>query len=122
MPKPTFKPSMASGLATTDVEYTPLIYIAGTETFRLALHKDLSRILPEARKGWYVSDPVTGMNVTEVFGDLGGITVSSRGLPPRRARDAAMHTLDALLERIGSEKFVNTINAARAALAVKACT
>ena len=122
MPKPTFKPRRASGLATTGVEYTPLIYIAGTETLRLALHKDWSPTMPETRKRWYVSDPITGMSVTEVFGDLGGITVSSAGMPPRRARDAAMHTLDTLLERIGSEKFVNTINAARAALAVKACT
>lgn len=118
MTKPTFKPRTTAGLTLAAVEYTPLIYIAGTEAFRFALHKQANSLLPDARKEWVVSEPVTGMQVCVVRGDLGGIAVSSRGLPPRRARAAAMDTLDQLLERVGSVAFSEKINTAKAALSV----
>lgn len=112
MTKQTFKPAV-KGKRLPAIAYTPLIYIAGTQVHRLALHKDLNRALPDEMRGWIVSEPVTGMCVREVTNTFKGVTVSSRGLSPSRAREAAMATLDALCERIGSDKFNLTINNAK---------
>lgn len=113
MTKPTFQPRNAEGKLMASIEYTPMIYIAGTETHRLALHKSLNVHLPESRKDWHVSDPVTGLHAITVRGSYKGMPCSSAGLGLKEARAAAMATMDEFLELIGSERFNSTIAKAK---------
>jgi hypothetical protein len=91
------------------VPYTPIIFTAGTTTHRLALHRVVGALTARHRN-WAVSHPVIGARVCEVIGALHGMPVSSRHLTTKQARAAAMVQLERLCERIGSEKFNNTIN------------
>lgn len=105
MSKNTFQPRDPKGKLLPAIDYVPLIYIAGTETHRFALHKSLNRAMPDEKKEWHVSEPTTGLHVRTVAGSYKGLPCSSVGLGQRAARDAAVATLDALLERIGSAEF-----------------
>lgn len=112
MSKNTFKPLGPNGKRLPEVEYTPLLYTVASTTHRLALHKDLNRVLPDEMKEWVVSEPITGMRVRLVYGTYKGATVSSRGLSPKAAREAAVQTLDALVSRIGEYAFIEKMKIA----------
>lgn len=105
MPKPKFTPVTVDNQLREPVEYTPLIYIAGTQTHRLALHKRINTVLPESRREWVVSHPASGAKVLEVTSVYKGVPCSSAGAPLKQARADAIACLDALLERVGSERF-----------------
>lgn len=108
MAKPTFFPTRFDGFRfDAAVEYTPLIYIVGTVVHRLALHRTLTNYaLPKQKQGWQVSDPVSGAClVRDVGGVYKGMPTSSTGITLREARANAIASLDALIERVGSDAF-----------------
>lgn len=113
MIKPTFQPRDVKGKLLPAVEYTPLIYISGTEVHRLALHKSLNRALPATKKDWHISEPQTGLHVRTVRGSYLGAPCSSAGFNQRQAREAAVAGLDELCERIGSYEFNTKITQAK---------
>lgn len=117
MANPTFQPRGRNGKLLPAVEYVPLLFIAGTQTHRLALHRSLNRALPDKHKDWHVSEPTTGMHVRTVVGIYKGVPTGSNGYNQREARLAALGTLEALLVQIGSDKFNDTINKAKEKLA-----
>ena len=90
------------------VPYTPIIFLCGTVTHRLALHR-VPGALTARHRNWAVSHPVIGARVCEVISALHGMPVSSRHLTTKQARAAALAQLERLCERVGSEKFNNTI-------------
>ena len=106
--KSTFMTRGADFAELERVEFTPLIYIAGTVTHRLALHLEVGP-LPNMMKQWRVSHPVIGATVCRVTGTYKGVPCSSRSMGPRDARMHAVACLDAMLERIGSDRFNATI-------------
>ena len=116
--KPSFAPRGRDGqpLMREPVPFTPLIYLAGTQAHRLALHRELT-LLPEKMKHWIVSDPVSGAMICRVRGTYKGMPCASSGLGLRDARSAAMATLDDLLARVGSDAFNTRLAAAHAEFA-----
>lgn len=107
MPKPTYQPLDKNRTPTgAPMEYTPIVFIAGTQTHRLALHRDIaSAAAPNDFRDWVVAHPGIGAIVCRVRGWYKGMPVSSRGFNTPQARAAAILSLDALCERIGSESF-----------------
>jgi hypothetical protein len=97
MTKPVFKMALRGGQF-KEVAYSPLMFTAGSVTYKLALAKN------EAGD-WVVSDPKSGGKVVTVDGVYKGVPCSSRGFPITLARQFAMASLEVLLNRIGSEKF-----------------
>jgi hypothetical protein len=91
------------------VPYTPIIFTAGTTTHRLALHREVSAA-PASYREWVVSHPVIGAKVCRITVFYKGMPCSSKGLNSKEARAAALAELEAMCERIGSEKFNTTIN------------
>jgi hypothetical protein len=80
-------------------EYTPLVVIAGTETHKLALHKD-------SIGNWVVSDPKSGAAVIRsLTGWFKGCPVSTIGYTKKEALRRALDEVESLIERIGSAKF-----------------
>ena len=79
--------------------YTPIFFTVGTETHKLAL----CRLVRGDE--WVVSDPRSGAKILTVRGDIKGVPCSSRTFPERLALELAMAELDALVNRIGSERF-----------------
>ena len=90
------------------VPYTPVLFTCGTTTHRLALHREAGAA-PASYREWAVSHPVIGAKVCRVTGTVKGLPCSSRGLNSKQARAAALAQLERLCERVGSEKFNNTI-------------
>jgi len=90
------------------VPYTPIIFLCGTTTHRLALHR-VPGALTARHRNWAVSHPTIGARVCEVLSALHGMPVSSKHLTTKQARAAAMAQLERLCERIGSENFNATI-------------
>lgn len=80
-----------------------LVCHAGTVTHTLHLHRDSLGF-------WTVSDPQSGGKVLMVIGEYKGMPVSSKGLSLREVRGLAQAQMDALIERVGSDRF-NTIMA-----------
>lgn len=119
--KPSFQARGRDGalLKRGPIAYTVLVYSAGTQTHRLALHRELLP-LPQSKLGWIVSDPVSGAMICRVRGAYKGMPVASSGFGLRDARRAAMATLDELLERVGSDAFNDRLAAAHAEFAVAA--
>lgn len=95
------------------VAYTPIIFIAGSTTHRLALHREASAA-PASYREWVVSHPVIGAKVCRLTVFYKGMPCSSKGLNSKEARIAALAELEALCERIGSEKFNATISGVQA--------
>ena len=103
--KPTFQMKERHGADIGQpVPYTALMFTAGTVTHRLALHREATA-LPDKYRQWSVSHPVIGAKVCRVDASYKGMPVSSAGLTLTQARAAALATLEALCERIGSDKF-----------------
>ena len=86
------------------VPYAALIFTAGTVTHRLALHREPTT-LPDRYREWQVSHPGIGAKICRVTASHKGFPVSSAGLTVTQARSAALAQLEALCERIGSDKF-----------------
>lgn len=96
--KPTFNAALRDG-TTTPVEYTPLMVIAGSEAHKLALHKTPTGV-------WAVSDPKSGASIIRaIHGQYRGIRVSSRVLTLKEVRQLALADVEALIARVGSDKF-----------------
>ena len=92
------------------VEYYPIVFLRGTETWRLALHRE--PVL--AGKGdWTISDPVSGYRVARVTAAHKGVPVSSRHLTITQARAAALVDLDLTVDRIGLDRFARVLNQAQ---------
>ena len=105
MKKQIFQMIRANGVR-EPVQYYPIVYLAGSDTWRLALHRE--PVL--AGKGdWIVSDPVSGYRVCRITANFKGITVSSRGLTVTQARAAALMDLDATVTRIGLPRFARVL-------------
>lgn len=90
------------------VPYTPIIFLCGTVTHRLALHREAGAA-PASYREWVISHPVIGAKVCRVTGTVKGLPCSSKGLNSKQARAAGLAQLEALCERIGSDKFNATI-------------
>ena len=77
--------------------YNPLIYTRQTSAWRLALHKgDID---------WIVSDPASGAKICTVTATYKGMPVASGDLSLKNARLAALADIDAIVDRIGFERF-----------------
>jgi hypothetical protein len=103
MPKPTYKPywrpGTPEGVKIEDVEYNPLMVIAGSTAHRLALHKNTKGV-------WMVADPVSGCVIIKaVQGQYQGVRVSSKGMALKEVRQLALAEVEFLISRVGSEKF-----------------
>lgn len=98
MPKnPTFEMKFKDG-SSIEVPYSPLMFIAGSQTHKLALSKN--------RLGaWVVSDPKCGAKIVTVQGTYKGVPCSSKGFSLKLARQCAIADLEELAGRIGSDKF-----------------
>lgn len=95
MPKFTM---LLRGTEPVEVSYTPIIVIAGSVAHKLALHKNPNDV-------WVVSDPKSGAKVCVVHGQYKGIRTSSSGLTKRELRMFAVHSVEMIINRIGSDKF-----------------
>lgn len=105
MKKQIFQMIRANGVR-EPVEYYPIVYLAGSDTWRFALHRE--PVL--AGKGdWIVSDPVSGYRVCWVLATYKGMPVSSRDLTVTQARAAALMDLDATVTRIGLTRFARVL-------------
>lgn len=92
------------------VEYYPIVFLRGSEAWRLALHRE--PVL--AGKGdWIVSDPVSGYRVARVTANHKGMPVASRHLTVSQARAAALADLDLTVDRIGLDRFSTILNKAQ---------
>lgn len=99
-----------AGGATEPVEYYPLIFMRGSNAWRLALHRE--PVL--AGKGqWIVSDPVSGYRVARITATHKGMPVSSKNLTIAQARAAALVDLDLTVDRIGLDRFAQVLGAAQ---------
>jgi hypothetical protein len=109
MKKQTFNLARAGG-ALEPVQYYPLVYLHGSDTWRVALHRE--PVL--AGKGdWIVSDPVSGYRVCRVTASHKGMPVASRDLTVTQARAAALLDLDATVARIGHARFKSVLDKAQ---------
>jgi hypothetical protein len=90
------------------IKYHPLIYTRMTGIYSLALHR-----VNGPRSPWKVSDPVSGYGMRTLTATWKGVPVSSECMTVKQAREAALAELDALVDRLGFERFDATIQAAR---------
>lgn len=95
--KPTFQMALRGG-DFVETAYNPLIFIAGSETYKLALTKSSTGV-------WIVSDPKSGAKILTVNGNYKGMPCSSRGFTLGLARQCAVGDLEGLVNKIGSDKF-----------------
>lgn len=92
------------------VQYYPIVFLRGSESWRLALHRE--PVL--AGKGdWTVSDPVSGYRVCRITASFKGVPVSSKNLTVTQARAAALADLDLTVDRIGLDRFSAVLGAAQ---------
>ncbi len=109
MKKQTFNMARAGG-AFEPVQYYPLIYVHGSDAWRVALHRE--PVL--AGKGnWIVSDPVSGYRVCRVTASHKGMPIGSKILTIAQARAAAILDLDATVARIGADRFARVLSEAQ---------
>ena len=105
--KPTFILRQRDG-ETRIVPYTPIVYTRGHEAWRLALHRE-----GDKRSSWIVSDPVSGYRVCRVIATYKGMPVASGTLTLRQAQACALVDLDALVDRVGLERFSTVLHTAQ---------
>lgn len=102
MPKQTFTLRRRGG-GIEEVSYHALMVIAGAEVHKLALHKDIVG-------DWVVSHPASGACVVrKIPGWYKGCPVSLRGATLKEAKQLAMAEVEALISRIGTERFNATL-------------
>lgn len=109
MKKQTFNLARAGG-EFEPVQYYPLVYLHGSDTWRLALHREP---VAAGRGDWIVSDPVSGYRVARVTASHKGMPVASRDLTITQARAAALLDLDATVARIGHDRFKSVLDKAQ---------
>lgn len=90
------------------IKYHPLIYTRMTGIYSLALHR-----VAGPRSAWKVSDPVSGYGMRTLTATHKGVPVSSASLTLKQAREIALAELDAMVDRLGFDRFDATIQAAR---------
>lgn len=84
------------------VTYEPLIYSRLSSVWRFALHK--------SGRVWIVSDPISGGKLCEVTAFYKGCPVASGDLSLKNARLAALADIDALVDRVGFDRFAAVID------------
>ena len=110
--KKTFKIALPGGVLSDDIPYHPIIFIRGSDAWRLALHREPVH----AGKGnWIVSDPISGYRVCWVSATYKGMPVASRDLTVPQARAAALADLDTTVDRVGLERFTRVLSEAQKA-------
>jgi hypothetical protein len=110
MPKKQTFPMARAGGQFEDVPYHPIIFIRGSDAWRLALHREPVH----AGKGdWIVSDPVSGFRVCKVTATYKGVPVASRDLTVPQARAAALADLDLTVDRVGLDRFTRVLSKAQ---------
>lgn len=109
MKKQIFQLIRAGG-TTEPVEYYPIVFLRGVESWRLALHREP---VAAGKGDWIVSDPVSGYRVCRVTATYKGLPVTSHGLTVTQARAAALVDLDLTVDRIGLERFARVLNQAQ---------
>jgi hypothetical protein len=109
MPKKLTFNLIRVGGETQSVDYHPIVYLRGSDTWRLALHRE--PVL--AGKGqWLVSDPISGYRVCRVTATYKGVPVSSKDLTIAQARSAALIQLDLTVDRVGLDRFTRALSEA----------
>lgn len=86
------------------VPYSPLIVLSGTQVHKLALHKQDG--------AWTVAHPASGARVCEVRATYKGVPISSGIATLKWARAAALAQVDAMIERMGTDRFNSVLQAA----------
>lgn len=94
--KPVFMMSLR-GMDPLPTPYTPMIYCAGSESWRFALHK--------VGRHWTVSDPRSGARICTVTALYKGMPVASGALTQRQAMECAAVDIDAIVARMGVDRF-----------------
>ena len=94
--KPTFEMLVRDGAPIT-TKYDPVIYTRESSAWRFALHK--------SARNWIVSDPKSGAKICTVTATYKGVPVASATLSLKHARAAALADIDALVDRIGFDRF-----------------
>jgi hypothetical protein len=110
--KPTFS-MRVKGSDTVDVKYDRLLYMRGTRAHIFALHREAQPSIPAKDREWIVSDPISGYRLLRVNAHYRGVPVSSADLTIAQARQCALADIDALVDRIGLEKFESVIDRAQ---------
>lgn len=109
MKKQTFQIARKNA-PSVSVDYYPLIFTRGVESWRLALHREP---VHAGRGEWIVSDPVSGYRVCRVTATHKGVPVSSKDLGLVYARAAALVELDTTVNRVGLSRFSTALNEAQ---------
>ena len=112
--KPTFPMRVKNSEKTVDVKYDRLLYMCGTRAHIFALHREQTPGIPKDRREWIVSDPVSGYRLLRVNAHYRGLPISSASLTIAEARQCALADIDALVDRVGLEKFESVIDRAHA--------
>ena len=111
--KPIFTMRVKGSDTTVDVKYDRLLYTRGTRAHIFALHREHTAGIPKNRREWIVSDPVSGYRLLRVNAHFKGMPISSRSLTLAEARQCALADIDALVDRVGLEKFETVIDRAQ---------
>ena len=109
MKKQIFQLIRAGG-TTQPVDYYPLVFVRGSDAWRLALHREP---VAAGKGDWIISDPVSGYRVARVTAAHKGMLVASRPLTVTQARAAALVDLDITVDRIGLDRFARVLNQAQ---------
>jgi len=112
--KPTFSMRVKGSDQTVDVKYDRLLYTRGHRAHIFALHREQTAGIPKDRREWIVSDPVSGYRLLRVNAHIKSMPISSASLTLTQARQYALADIDALVDRVGLEKFEAVIDAAHA--------
>jgi hypothetical protein len=112
--KPTFPMRVKNSDKTVDVKYDRLLYTRGHRAHIFALHREAQPSIPAKARQWIVSDPVSGYRLLRVNAHYKGMPISSRSLTLAEARQCALADIDALVDRVGLEKFETAIDRAHA--------
>jgi len=112
--KPAFAMRVKNSDKTVDVKYDRLLYTRGHRAHLFALHREQTAGIPAKNREWIVSDPVSGYRLLRVNAHYKGMPISSRSLTLAEARQCALADIDALVDRVGIEKFETVIDRAHA--------
>lgn len=107
--KLTFNMILLGG-ETQAVQYYPIVFLRGSRSWRLALHREP---VLAGTGDWIVSDPVSGYRICRVTASYKNVPVSSKNLTVTHARGAALADLDLTVDRIGLDRFAAILDAAQ---------
>lgn len=95
-----------------EMPYHPMRITVDGKQLTLALHRYTTE--------WRVFDPATGARVITVYGSYKGATVNSSTMTMPEARRHARDQVQELVDRVGSERFLAVLDAARQRFAQEA--